>query len=145
MFSGAVFIQQALGWNIYASVIALLGITMIYTVTGGYGRGLGKDPGLGSCVRGITQPHAAHQALPSDAQVYEPREWAILSKSVLLKGAPFSNWHKDIVCTRGSLSGLAPLTQTCCRRAGSTDVHGYCADLRHSRGGLHPHGLRYGA
>nr|XP_025867031.1 sodium/glucose cotransporter 2 isoform X3 [Vulpes vulpes] len=41
MFSGAVFIQQALGWNIYASVIALLGITMIYTVTafhevGGY-------------------------------------------------------------------------------------------------------------
>lgn len=41
MFSGAVFIQQALGWNIYASVIALLGITMIYTVTGGYSRGLG--------------------------------------------------------------------------------------------------------
>ncbi|XP_038618653.1 sodium/glucose cotransporter 2 [Tachyglossus aculeatus] len=35
MFSGAVFIQQALGWNIYASVIALLIITMIYTVTGG--------------------------------------------------------------------------------------------------------------
>ncbi|KAM9583420.1 sodium/glucose cotransporter 2 isoform 3-T3 [Trichechus inunguis] len=35
MFSGALFIQQALGWNIYASVIALLGITMIYTVTGG--------------------------------------------------------------------------------------------------------------
>lgn len=34
MFSGAVFIQQALGWNLYASVIALLGITMIYTVTG---------------------------------------------------------------------------------------------------------------
>ncbi|XP_057343156.1 sodium/glucose cotransporter 2 isoform X7 [Manis pentadactyla] len=30
----------------------------------------------------------------------------------------------------------------CDRRAGSTDVHGYCADLRHSRGGLHPHGLR---
>lgn len=42
MFSGAVFIQQALGWNIYASVIALLGITMIYTVTGGRGKGLGK-------------------------------------------------------------------------------------------------------
>ncbi|XP_045704859.1 sodium/glucose cotransporter 2 isoform X2 [Phyllostomus hastatus] len=35
MFSGAVFIQQALGWNIYASVIALLSITMVYTVTGG--------------------------------------------------------------------------------------------------------------
>ncbi|XP_037534438.1 sodium/glucose cotransporter 2 [Nematolebias whitei] len=35
MFSGAVFIQQALGWNIYVSVIALLLITALYTVTGG--------------------------------------------------------------------------------------------------------------
>ncbi|XP_069507705.1 sodium/glucose cotransporter 2 isoform X2 [Ambystoma mexicanum] len=35
MFSGAVFIREALGWNIYVSVIALLGITTIYTVTGG--------------------------------------------------------------------------------------------------------------
>ncbi|XP_075034810.1 sodium/glucose cotransporter 2 [Mixophyes fleayi] len=35
MFSGAVFIQVALGWNIYLSVIALLVITTIYTVTGG--------------------------------------------------------------------------------------------------------------
>ncbi|NP_001087699.1 solute carrier family 5 (sodium/glucose cotransporter), member 2 L homeolog [Xenopus laevis] len=35
MFSGAVFIQLALGWNIYLSVIALLVITTIYTVTGG--------------------------------------------------------------------------------------------------------------
>ncbi|XP_067864234.1 sodium/glucose cotransporter 2 isoform X2 [Heptranchias perlo] len=35
MFSGAVFIQQALGWNIYVAVIALLVITCIYTVTGG--------------------------------------------------------------------------------------------------------------
>uniref|UniRef100_A0A9J7ZCX4 Sodium/glucose cotransporter 2 n=1 Tax=Cyprinus carpio carpio TaxID=630221 RepID=A0A9J7ZCX4_CYPCA len=35
MFSGAVFIQQALGWNIYVAVIALLCITALYTVTGG--------------------------------------------------------------------------------------------------------------
>ncbi|XP_053327181.1 sodium/glucose cotransporter 2 [Spea bombifrons] len=35
MFSGAVFIQVALGWNIYVAVIALLVITTIYTVTGG--------------------------------------------------------------------------------------------------------------
>uniref|UniRef100_A0A669CSK4 Sodium/glucose cotransporter 2 n=1 Tax=Oreochromis niloticus TaxID=8128 RepID=A0A669CSK4_ORENI len=35
MFSGAVFIQQALGWNIYVAVIALLLITALYTVTGG--------------------------------------------------------------------------------------------------------------
>lgn len=48
MFSGAVFIQQALGWNIYASVIALLCITMIYTVTGGCGNGVGKGSGSGS-------------------------------------------------------------------------------------------------
>lgn len=34
MFSGAIFIQVALGWNIYLSVIALLVITTIYTVTG---------------------------------------------------------------------------------------------------------------
>ncbi|KAM3616844.1 uncharacterized protein V6R79_024431 [Siganus canaliculatus] len=35
MFSGAVFIQQALGWNIYQAVISLLCITALYTVTGG--------------------------------------------------------------------------------------------------------------
>lgn len=34
MFSGAVFIQQALGWNIYVAVITLLLITALYTVTG---------------------------------------------------------------------------------------------------------------
>ncbi|KAJ8280248.1 hypothetical protein GJAV_G00052290 [Gymnothorax javanicus] len=35
MFSGAVFIQQALGWNIYVAVISLLAITALYTVAGG--------------------------------------------------------------------------------------------------------------
>ncbi|TNN01324.1 hypothetical protein fugu_010706 [Takifugu bimaculatus] len=35
MFSGAVFIQQALGLNIYVAIIALLLITALYTVTGG--------------------------------------------------------------------------------------------------------------
>ncbi|XP_056157787.1 sodium/glucose cotransporter 2 [Lampris incognitus] len=35
IFSGAIFIQQALGWNIYVAVIALLSITALYTVTGG--------------------------------------------------------------------------------------------------------------
>lgn len=34
MFSGAVFIQQALGLNIYVAIIALLLITALYTVTG---------------------------------------------------------------------------------------------------------------
>uniref|UniRef100_A0A674PQ66 Sodium/glucose cotransporter 1 n=1 Tax=Takifugu rubripes TaxID=31033 RepID=A0A674PQ66_TAKRU len=35
MFSGAIFINQALGLNIYLAVIALLLITALYTVTGG--------------------------------------------------------------------------------------------------------------
>lgn len=63
MFSGAVFIQQALGWNIYASVIALLGITMIYTVTGGRGRGFREGSGLGRCAKSVTHPYSARQVL----------------------------------------------------------------------------------
>uniref|UniRef100_A0A3B3Y7B9 Sodium/glucose cotransporter 1 n=1 Tax=Poecilia mexicana TaxID=48701 RepID=A0A3B3Y7B9_9TELE len=35
MFSGAIFIKEALGLNIYVAVIALLAITALYTVTGG--------------------------------------------------------------------------------------------------------------
>ncbi|XP_059213874.1 sodium/glucose cotransporter 1 [Centropristis striata] len=35
MFSGAIFINQALGLNIYLAVIMLLAITALYTVTGG--------------------------------------------------------------------------------------------------------------
>lgn len=57
--------------------------------------------------------------------------------------ATFSYSNNDAVYIRSSLSGLSPLTQAPCRRAGSADVYGYRADLRHSRGGLHPHGLRY--
>lgn len=34
MFSGAIFINQALGLNIYLAVIMLLLITALYTVTG---------------------------------------------------------------------------------------------------------------
>ncbi|XP_016161216.1 PREDICTED: sodium/glucose cotransporter 2, partial [Ficedula albicollis] len=35
MYSGALFIREALGWDLYASVGALLGVTALYTVTGG--------------------------------------------------------------------------------------------------------------
>ncbi|RXN19813.1 sodium myo-inositol cotransporter 2 [Labeo rohita] len=35
MYAGAVFIQQALHWNIYLAVILLLGITALYTIAGG--------------------------------------------------------------------------------------------------------------
>lgn len=34
MFSGAIFINQALGLNIYLAVVILLLITALYTVTG---------------------------------------------------------------------------------------------------------------
>lgn len=35
IFSGSMFIQMALGWNMYASIIALLVVTGIFTVLGG--------------------------------------------------------------------------------------------------------------
>ncbi|XP_071477490.1 sodium/glucose cotransporter 4-like [Diadema antillarum] len=35
LYSGALFIQQALGWNLYISIFSLLGVTALYTVTGG--------------------------------------------------------------------------------------------------------------
>ncbi|XP_071481431.1 sodium/myo-inositol cotransporter 2-like [Diadema antillarum] len=35
IFAGAVFIQQAFNWNIYASIFILLAVTAVYTITGG--------------------------------------------------------------------------------------------------------------
>lgn len=35
LFSGAIFIQQMIGWNIYISIAILLGVTAICTITGG--------------------------------------------------------------------------------------------------------------
>ena len=35
LFSGAIYIQQTLGWNIYLSIIILLAVTSICTITGG--------------------------------------------------------------------------------------------------------------
>ncbi|OCT93799.1 sodium/myo-inositol cotransporter [Xenopus laevis] len=35
LYSGALFIQESLGWNLYLSVILLIGITAVLTVTGG--------------------------------------------------------------------------------------------------------------
>lgn len=34
MYAGTVFIQQALQWNIYLSVVLLLSVTAVYTVAG---------------------------------------------------------------------------------------------------------------
>lgn len=35
LYSGALFIEQALGWNLYVAIVVLLCITALYTVTGG--------------------------------------------------------------------------------------------------------------
>ncbi|XP_070571733.1 sodium/glucose cotransporter 4-like isoform X2 [Ptychodera flava] len=35
MFAGALFIQQALGWNLYLAIVIILAITALYTVLGG--------------------------------------------------------------------------------------------------------------
>ncbi|KAK3099871.1 hypothetical protein FSP39_010991 [Pinctada imbricata] len=35
IYAGAVFVQQALGWNTYISIVALLAVTAVYTVVGG--------------------------------------------------------------------------------------------------------------
>ncbi|XP_030726258.2 sodium/glucose cotransporter 4 isoform X1 [Globicephala melas] len=35
IFSGALFIQMALGWNLYLSTVILLVVTAVYTITGG--------------------------------------------------------------------------------------------------------------
>lgn len=35
LYSGAIFMQQLLGWNIYVSVIVILSVTAVYTVAGG--------------------------------------------------------------------------------------------------------------
>ncbi|XP_033727039.1 sodium/glucose cotransporter 4-like [Pecten maximus] len=35
IFAGALFIQLALGWDMYVSIMALLGVTAIYTILGG--------------------------------------------------------------------------------------------------------------
>ena len=36
MYSGALFIQQSVGWNLYVSIFSLLALTGICTVTGMY-------------------------------------------------------------------------------------------------------------
>lgn len=35
IYAGSVFVQQALGWNTYVSIIALLAVTAVYTIAGG--------------------------------------------------------------------------------------------------------------
>ena len=34
MYAGALFIQTALGWNMYVSIVVLLLVTAVYTVVG---------------------------------------------------------------------------------------------------------------
>jgi sodium/glucose cotransporter 9 len=39
IFSGALFIQMALGWNLYLSTVILLVVTAVYTIAGKRGKG----------------------------------------------------------------------------------------------------------
>jgi len=34
MFAGAVFLQRAFNWNIYAAIVALLAIAALFTIAG---------------------------------------------------------------------------------------------------------------
>lgn len=49
LFSGALFIQMALGWNLYLSTAILLVVTAVYTITG---RAAGRSVDAGSGSRG---------------------------------------------------------------------------------------------
>lgn len=63
IFSGALFIQMALGWNLYLSTVTLLVVTAIYTITGrakGRSRqvqGLGTETGRGGVGSSGQQGH----------------------------------------------------------------------------------------
>uniref|UniRef100_A0A668TUM9 Sodium/glucose cotransporter 2 n=1 Tax=Oreochromis aureus TaxID=47969 RepID=A0A668TUM9_OREAU len=76
IFSGAIFIQQAFGLNIYLAVIALLAITALYTVTGLYTE---KKSFPFNEVKGYENFEKLYmQAVPSitgnvSANCYEPR------------------------------------------------------------------------
>jgi len=34
IYSGAIFMQQLLGWNMYVCVVIILGVTAVYTIAG---------------------------------------------------------------------------------------------------------------
>ncbi|MEJ1273771.1 solute carrier family 5 (sodium/glucose cotransporter) member 1 [Cricetulus griseus] len=119
MFSGAVFIQQALGWNIYASVIALLGITMIYTVTafhevGGYSglfdKYLGaatsltvsKDPAIGNISSTCYQPRPDSYHLLRDP-VTGDLPWPALLLGLTIVSGWY--WCSDQVIVQRCLAG----------------------------------------
>ena len=34
MYAGATFLEQALGWNLYAAIVLLLAIAALFTITG---------------------------------------------------------------------------------------------------------------
>ncbi|XDV53995.1 hypothetical protein PO909_022376 [Leuciscus waleckii] len=79
MFAGGIFINQALGLNIYLAVIILLLITALYTVTG------------------TVEPDkccTAHSDPTHDA----PHCWTPLRKDLLAgDGAPYGTRHKTLV------------------------------------------------
>uniref|UniRef100_A0A8U8BNI6 Uncharacterized protein n=1 Tax=Geospiza parvula TaxID=87175 RepID=A0A8U8BNI6_GEOPR len=65
MYSGALFIREALGWDLYGSVGALLGITALYTVTGLYWFVLGMALGAVGGYQGLLERYPL--ALPPNS------------------------------------------------------------------------------
>ena len=56
LYAGSVYIKVALGWNIYVSIIALLGMTALYVLTGGLKAVIYVDGVQGLLTKLIIQP-----------------------------------------------------------------------------------------
>lgn len=65
MYAGALFIQQALHWDLYVAVAGLLAITAVYTVAGAWPSLRSHHspcPGSGAVTQVLRSPH--HLAVP---------------------------------------------------------------------------------
>lgn len=49
LYSGAIFLNQALGWNMYVSVVALVALAAIFTIGG---KIINRKQNLGNCLYG---------------------------------------------------------------------------------------------
>jgi len=73
LYAGAIFIEQSLKWDTYASIFALLAVAAVFTITGEFYQKI--KPELFSAVTNF---------LTSFKLFYQPREEQILGSSILL-------------------------------------------------------------
>lgn len=95
MFSGAIFINQALGLNIYLAVVMLLLITAVYTVTG----------------RSFLDAFTLFSTELQDHHKYYKSYLVYRKNSIIIGGKVFSG-HVD---THTHTHCLASLSVVCCR------------------------------